>query len=307
MTKNIKFFLITFILSLAFWQGVNFSQNTLENFFYAQISEPFGQIVEIKIPQKPPLELNAKSAISIKISSIGLPAGRQGKEKTLFRKNTSEILPLASLTKLMTAVIVLENVNYDLKRLITISKTAAGHENVPDYSNLKAGERFTVEKLLELMLSYSSNDATYSLSELMGVNNFVKKMNLKAQELGLVQTQFLNSTGLEDIQNNFNYSTANDLAVLTKYILKNHPLIFEITSRWKMYFIRNSISDLILADSQIMLGGKTGYTDEAGGCLIFLFSDEKGNIVINIILGASSAETRIQEAQKLINWINSGR
>ena len=74
-----------------------------------------------------------------------------------------------------------------------------------------------------------------------------------------------------------------------------------------MYFIRNSISDLILADSQIMLGGKTGYTDEAGGCLIFLFSDEKGNIVINIILGASSAETRIQEAQKLINWINSGR
>ncbi|MEK9135461.1 MAG: serine hydrolase [Patescibacteria group bacterium] len=297
MTKNIKFFLITFILSLAFWQGVNFSQNTLENFFYAQISEPFGQIVEIKIPQKPPLRLEVNSAISIKINP-------NGREKILFRKNTSEIMPLASLTKLMTAIIVLEDVNYDLKRLIITSKSAAEQENVPDYGNLKAGERLTVEKLLELMLSYSSNDAAYSLSELTGVNNFVDKMNLKAHELGLTQTNFLNSTGLEDAQNNFNYSTAENLAVLTKYILKNHPLIFEITSRKKMYLIKNGVSDLILADSQAMLGGKTGYTDEAGGCLIFLFSDEKGNIIINIILGAPSAEARIQEAQKLINYVN---
>ena len=106
MTRNIKFFLITFILSLAFWQGVNFSQNTLEDFFYAQISEPFGQIAEIKFPQKPPLELEAKSAISIKISKAGLPAGRQGREKTLLRKNSRDILPIASLTKLMTAVII---------------------------------------------------------------------------------------------------------------------------------------------------------------------------------------------------------
>lgn len=276
---------------------INFCQNNLENFLYAQISEPFEQMVEIKVSQNPPLKLEVNSAISIKIS----PSGR---EKILFKKNTEEILPLASLTKLMTAVIILEDANYDLKRLITISKTAAEQENVPDYGNLKAGERFTVEKLLELMLSYSSNDAAYSLSELIGVNNFVKKMNFKARELGLSQTNFLNSTGLEDSQNNFNYSTAEDLAVLIKYILKNHPLIFEISLKKKMYLTRNGVSDLVLADSQTMLGGKTGYTDEAGGCLIFLFFNEKGSIIMNIILGASSTETRIQEAQKLINWIN---
>lgn len=306
MPKNIKFFLISLFLSLPLFWGINAFQGNLERFFYAQISEPVGQILEIKVPEKPLLELEAKSAISIKISE-------SGKEKTLFRKNTSEILPLASLTKLMTAVIILEDANYDLNGAAVISQTAADQENVPNYGNLKAGESFTVEKLLELMLSYSSNDAASALAELIGIDNFVNKMNLKARGLGLNQTQFLNPTGLDpeslfygqETQNYFNRSTAGDLAVLARYILENHPLILDITLKKKLYAVQNGVSDLTLLENQIMLGGKTGYTDEAGGCLVFIFKNENGNLFLNAILGSPSSETRVADAQKLIDWINS--
>jgi D-alanyl-D-alanine carboxypeptidase (penicillin-binding protein 5/6) len=309
MTRNIKFFLIPILISLPLWWSANIFQGNLEKFFYAQVSEPFNNLSEVKIPakpEKPELKLEAKSAISIKIM-------KSSGEKILFKKNTEEILPLASLTKLMTAVIVLEDANYDLKRLITISKTAENQENVPNYGNLKMGERFSVEKLLELMLSYSSNDSAYALAELIGIDNFVEKMNFKAGELDLTQTQFLNPTGLDpenlfygqDTQKYFNYSTANDLTDLVKYIFKNHPLIFEITLEKKEYLVKNGVSGLVLAENQTMLGGKTGYTDEAGGCLVFLFQNENGSVFLNVILGTPSAGTRVQEAQKLINWINS--
>ena len=213
----------------------------------------------------------------------------------------------------MTALVVLEDPNYDLKGLVTVSKTAASQEDVPNYGNLKVGENFTVEKLLELMLSYSSNDSAYALAELIGVENFINKMNFKARELGITQTQFLNPTGLDpeslfygqNTQRYFNYSTADDLAVLAKYIFKNHPVIFETTLKKKAYTVNNGISDLVLADSQKMLGGKTGYTDEALGCLAFLFRDESGNVFLNVILGSPSVESRVKDAQKLINWINS--
>ncbi|MBI2038335.1 MAG: D-alanyl-D-alanine carboxypeptidase [Candidatus Nealsonbacteria bacterium] len=306
MSKNINFFLIPLFLSMGFWWMINFSQNNLENFFYAQISEPIGQIIEVKLPQKPLLELKAKSAISIKIS-------KSDKEKTLFRKNTEEVLPLASLTKLITALVVLEDPNYDLKRLVVVSKAASNQENVPNYGNLKIGERFTVEKLLELMLSYSSNDAAYALAEVIGVDNFVDKMNFKTRELMLAQTQFLNPTGLDpenlfygqDTKSYFNYSTADDLIILAKYIFFNHPLILEIASKKKTYQVKNGVSDLIFPENQVMLGGKTGYTDEAGGCLFFIFQNEQGTVFINVILGSPSSESRTQDAQKLINWINS--
>ena len=293
-------------LSLLLFGGINNFQGNMEKFFYAQVSEPLGQILEIKLPQKPPLELEAKSAISIKI-------GGALKEKTLFRKNTSEIMPLASVTKLMTALVVLEDPNYDLKGAAAVSKAAASQEDDPNYGNLKPGENFTVGKLLELMLSYSSNDAAFALAELIGVDSFVEKMNIKARELGLSQTQFLNPTGLDpenlfygrDTQSYFNYSTADNLAVLAGYILQNHPLIFEITLKKKTYSINNGISDLVLAENQTMLGGKTGYTDEALGCLVFIFKDERGNIFLNVILGSPSSESRIADAQKIINWINT--
>lgn len=304
MRKRIKIFLIAFVLSLPFWLGINFFQEKLENYFYAQISRPFEEMVFVQMPKKPNLELQAKSALAVKISETG-------KEKIIFKKSIHQPLPIASLTKLMTAIVVLEN--YDLKNtLITISKEAANQENVPNYGNLdkEIGKKFNLEQLLDLMLVYSSNDAAWALAELMGPKNFVQKMNEKAQELGLENTHFVNPHGLDpenlifspETLSQFNYSTARDLVKISQYILKKHPFIFEITKKEPVVLIKNGIFDLFL--TQEIIGGKTGYTDQAGGCILFIFKNDKGSLFINLILGAPSVSARIEEMQKLIDFTN---
>jgi len=323
MTKGIKIFFIAFLLSLPFWLGINFFQENLENFFYAQISQPFKEMIFVQIPervQKPPLELDVKSAVAFEVNKVG-------RERILFQKNPEGILPIASLTKLMTAVIVLENVaeneKYDLQNTwITISPEAANQINVPVYGNLKTGERFNLKQLLDLMLIYSSNDAAWALAEFIETENFtpvierssirgfVEKMNQKAKELGLENTNFANPTGLDPenlyyhlpTQENFNYSTTKDLVKLAQYIIFNHPLIFEISLEKGPYLVRNGLSDLFLPENLDLLGGKTGYTDEAGGCLLVVFQDEKGSLFFNLILGAKRKE-RVEEIQKLIDWL----
>ena len=314
MTPRIKIFLITLILALPFWWGINLFQENLENYFYAQISQPFEEMVFIQIPervQKPPLELAAKSAISFKIN-------KAGRERIIFQKNPEEILPIASLTKLMTAVIVLENENYDLQNTwITISQEAANQKDVPIYGNLKIGKRFNLKQLLDLMLIYSSNDSAFALAKVVGVENFVKKMNQKARELGLENTNFVNPTGLDPenlyyylpTQENFNYSTAKDLVKLAQYIFFNHPLIFEISLETGPYLVTNGLSDLSLPAPHQglgggfnLIGGKTGYTDEAGACFLVVFQDEKGSLFFNLILGTKK-ENRVEEMQKLIDWL----
>lgn len=309
--KRIKFFLIAFFVSLPLYWGINFFQENLEQFFYAQISEPFQNISEIKIPQKPAkpeLNLEAKSAFSIQIK-------KNNKEVIAFKKNSKEILAIASLTKLMTAVIVLENEIYDLENTqVTISKTAAKQENVPNYGNLdlEIGKKFDVGKLLDLILVYSSNDAAFALSEVMGVENFVMEMNRKAAELGLENTHLVNPTGLDpenifynqETFDSFNYSTTENLVKLSQYILKNHPLIFEISLRKGPYPFTNGVSSLVLQENQTALGGKTGYTDEAGGCILVVFRNEKENIFFNVILGTKSQTARVAEMQKLIDWLS---
>lgn len=302
MAKSTKFFLIALFLSLPVWWKVEIK---LEDFFYAQISQPLENLTFVKIPEKPKLELQVKSAISMRIS----PTGRQ---KILFRKNSEEILPIASLTKLMTAEIVLgDPQNYDFYKMVKISKTAALQDDAPIYGNLIAGTKESVENLLDLMLIYSSNDAAFTLSEVIGTEDFVEKMNQRAEELGLEKTHFINPTGLDpenyhfnsENLNNFNYSTAQDLAELTKYIIKNQPLIFEISLRKGPYLVENGISNLTLPDNFEIAGGKTGYTDEAGGCMILILKNEREVVFINIILGASTLKDRVLEMEKLVNWL----
>ena len=122
--RGLKILLISFVLSLPFWWGINVFQGNLENYFTSQISQPFEEIVFVKIPPKPPkpeLDLQVKAAISVKLDEIGA-------EKILFDKNINQPLPIASLTKLMTAFVVLEN--YDLSKEIKITKEAVSQEGI---------------------------------------------------------------------------------------------------------------------------------------------------------------------------------
>jgi D-alanyl-D-alanine carboxypeptidase (penicillin-binding protein 5/6) len=302
ISRNIKFFLFSFFLCFAFFGLVNLFQQTLENFFLAQIVPQKEPVFITPEPKKPPLEINAQAVFSLKID-------RLGKKEVLFEKEGEKILPIASLTKLMDAVVILEDKeNYDLENTeIKISQKAAEQGDAPnEIANLKPGEKFKVKDLLKLALLYSSNDAAYALSEVIGTENFVAKMNEKAQSLGLKNTYFENPTGLDPLTEKdlerFNRSTAKDLVKLSQYILKEHPEIFEITIKEPEEKIENGIFDLFLPESEI-IGGKTGFTETAGGCIVFVFKNKKGDTYFNVILGTKSEKERVEEMQKLVDWI----
>lgn len=317
MSLKIKIFFISLILSFLFWSGLNFFQENLENFFYAQIGQPFEKIVFIQVPrmlQKTPPELAVNSVISLKIDA-------RNRENILIQKNQEEVLPIASITKLMTAMtlleIVSENEKYDLQNTwITVSQEAANQKDVPVYGNLIAGQRFNLKQLLDLILIYSSNDAAYALAEFFGIENFVGKMNEKVEKLGLEKTNFVNPTGLDPEnlyfhppnQKFFNYSTAEDLAKIAKYILNNENekirSIFEISLQKGPYLTNNGVSDFSIPEKFNLIGGKTGFTFGAGGCILLVLEDKNKNIFINVILGAESSRTRIEEMQKIIDWLN---
>ncbi|UMX47438.1 MAG: serine hydrolase [Candidatus Nealsonbacteria bacterium DGGOD1a] len=281
--------------------AINDGQSSLENYLYAQASAPIGQM-DFFMPEKkaaPNLYLDAKASVSLRI-------GATGREKTIFKKNADEVLPIASLTKLMTAAVVFENPNpYVLDRQIMVSEAAAAQNDVPVFGNLQARETYTVRRLLNLMLFYSSNDAAYALSEVMGNDEFIAAMNKKAQSLGLEDTVFYNSNGLDMDDGNTNHSSAADLIILVKYILENHREIFYFTIRSDMYLTENGIFNIKLWDGQSLIGGKTGYTEKAGGCMVLIVENQKNQRYINILLGSTSPETRVAEMQKLINFANN--
>jgi len=303
MSKGLKFFLIAFIITFFGVFTLNAFQQNLESAFYAQISQPFQQIVKVKIPeksQKPNLDLQVKAAISVLADS----QGGEGK-KVLFKKNSNEKLAIASLTKLMTANIVLEN--YDLSQEIKISEEVVAQEGKA--GKLMAGKIFSVEYLLYPLLMESSNDAAYALANDyngMTEEKFVELMNLKAGDLGLENTYFVNSTGLDPEQpgHSINYSTAEDLVKLTEYLLKK-PLIWEIlaTPKFSLYGPELINTNGLLGEIPNIVGGKTGFTDQAGGCMLLVLKNKGGNSLINVILGTISPETRIEEMEKLIEWL----
>jgi D-alanyl-D-alanine carboxypeptidase len=302
MIKNLKFLFFGIFIGGFTTFSFNFSQLELENFFVAQITKPLDEIniVKVKKIKPPPLDIEAKAVMSLKLNQK-----KKIKERILFAKNENQILPIASLTKLMTALIVIENPqNYPFEEKIKISKEASLQENVPGYGNLRVGEERTIEELLTLMLLFSSNDAAFALSQQIGVANFVNKMNEKAKEIGLDNTYFINPTGLDpdnliwsfENKDYFNYSTAKDLILLGKYILENYPIVFEFS---------NNKHEIKLLDGQKLIGMKTGYTPQAGGCLLLIFADENDNYFINVILGTKTKEERFLQMQKLIDWINA--
>lgn len=242
------------------------------------------------------IEVNSEAAVSVE-SDLKSPA------KVLFKRNELKRLPIASLTKLMTAVVSLEN--YNLSDRITISKITTMKEDEEGF--LITEDTMSVKDLLYMMLIESNNHAAYSLGQATEGNKFVDLMNSKAEEIGLKDTFFIDSTGLSYE----NYSTAQDLVKLTEYFLRNHYLIAEI-SRIKEFDLYREDGTLykklvntnkLLSEIPETLGGKTGFTDEAKGCLLLFTKNSKANnFLINVVLGT---DDRFSEMKKMIEWVNT--
>jgi len=172
-----------------------------------------------------------------------------------------------------------------------------------------AGEKIKLEDLLKLMWIDSNNAAAFALAEHAGGSeeNFVTLMNKKAEKLGLKDTKFYNPTGL-DSSSGENVSTAYDLAQLTQYALKEN-MIWEISrmqeatlysiDRKEKHYVKNT--DELLPQMDNVYGGKTGYTTDAGQCLILITqSSDRSHKVISVVLDASD---RFVETKKLVTWV----
>ena len=315
-TRNIKIFLIILLISLPFWYGINALENALENFFFWEKTKDMKIVTEISQPltdyssSKPlrdwnieDLEIQAKSAISIQNE-------KNGTRKTLFRKAENEILPIASIAKLMTALIVIEN--YELNRLITINEEIVSQ--VGDTGELQIGQNLTVKELLYISLMESSNDAAYALAvgyDEIEEKEFVELMNSKAENLELKNTYFVNCTGLDSDDSALceNYSTARDLARLTEALLQK-PLILDIlsTPEFELYLPNGVLhhklknTNILLEEIPSIIGGKTGWTPKAQECLLLILKNPKteNKYIINVILGS---QDRFGEMKKLTEWI----
>ena len=238
------------------------------------------------------LKISAKSAISIETNLLD-------KSKILFKKNSDKQLPIASLTKLMTAIVAIDS--YNLSRNVTVGQAADAQD--PMKQDVSLGQTLSAESFLNIMLIESSNKSAYALAEVMGEHKFVGLMNEKAQQIGLSDTFFADPTGLSSD----NVSTATDLAKLAEYILKNYPKIAEISKTKSLSifgFGTVTNTDQLLAEFPETVCSKTGFTTEAKGCLLLAMNNAKNNdYIINVVLGA---DDRFSEMKKIINWADTG-
>jgi D-alanyl-D-alanine carboxypeptidase (penicillin-binding protein 5/6) len=208
---------------------------------------------------------------------------------------------MASTTKMMTAVVVLERAKLDDVVTVGTPESTVGESAM----GLRTGERITVGQLLEGMLIQSGNDAALALAIHVGgtVDGFVKLMNDKAASLDMVNTRYLNPHGL-DVPGH--YTSAQDLTALTRYAMRD-PDFHRIVGTYQTKVVTEKYTHR-LTNSNVMLkiypgaeGVKTGWTDEAGYCLVG--AAKRGEIeLVSTVLGAASEEGRFGQSQRLLDW-----
>ena len=242
------------------------------------------------------IEINAKSAVLMDAET----------GTVLFTKNASEALPPASVTKVMTLLLVAEAIadgTVTLEQKVMVSENASSMGGSQIF--IKEGEEFTVEELLKSTVIASANDAAVALAELIAGSEgeFVKKMNDRAKELGMNNSVFENSTGLDDTVTN-HLTSAYDIAVMSRELLK-HDIITKYSNVWQ-----DSIRDgeFILTNTNRLVrfydgctGLKTGSTDKAGFC-VSATAKRDGLHLIAVIMGAESRDDRNNSARALLDY-----
>lgn len=247
------------------------------------------------IPYKDIIDLYARSALIMNYDTA----------EVLWEKEPGLMLFPASITKIITAIIVIENTR-DFDDVVTISRKASGRNN--SFFRFETGDKITVMDLLKAALISSHNNATIALAEYIAGDDgiFVEMMNGKAGELGALNTNFENTNGL-DSDFPEHKSTAYDLALIARYCMHNQ-LFRDLVSK-KSDIIKINDEEISLENTNALLsfdyvkGIKTGYTENAGYCIIN-YSEKDGLNLITVVLG-STRERREADAMNLMNWAYS--
>lgn len=243
------------------------------------------------------LNLDSESAILIDEAS----------GKVLYEKNPDAKLPMASMTKIMSMLLIMEKIESGALKYddnVIISKNASGMGGSQVF--LQEGEEYKVEALLKCIAVSSANDAVVAMAEKISgsVESFVNLMNEKAKELGLANTKFANPHGL-DAENH--YSSARDMSKLARELLK-HKDILKFTSIYEDYLTKPDGSQVWLVNTNRLVrfydgvdGLKTGYTTEAGYCLTA--TAKKNDLrLISVVMKSSSGDARSKDTATLLTY-----
>jgi len=246
-----------------------------------------------KVRAKTP-HLNLRSALLVNYSN----------GEVLYAKDPDSPRPIASITKLVTAMVVLDD-GVKLDTTETITRDDARQSS---RSRLRVGTRLTVRDLLCAALMNSDNRAARALARVTSgtIEEFVRAMNLKARQLGLKKTEFFDPTGLDER----NVSTAHEVAKLLHYAY-DYPLIAQITStarhrcralNRKNAWIQIANTNQLIRSKYKVLTGKTGYIRESDYCLTTLVQNAKGERLTCVVLGVPGDRLRFREARRLVEW-----
>lgn len=251
----------------------------------------------VKAEETEDLAPNAKSAIMIEAST----------GEILFQKNKDEKLSPASMTKMMSMLLIMEEIeNGNLKwnEMITTSEKASSMGGSQIF--LKVGEKMTVEDLLKGVAIASGNDAVVALAERVSGSEeqFVKRMNTRAKDLGLKNTNFINATGLTADNH---YSSAYDMSLIAKELVK-HEKILEFTSTYEDYLRKDTKSPFWLVNTNRLVrfkegvdGLKTGFTDEAGYCLTATMKKDNMRL-ITVVMKEENTSKRSADTTKMLDY-----
>lgn len=234
------------------------------------------------------LSLSATAVYAIDLSSMTV----------LYEKDSQKVLHPASTSKMMTALVALDTFNLDEELLVGKEATVSGNKLA-----LKEGNSMTVQDLLAALLIFSANDSAYVLAnhDELGLDNFVNKMNQKANDLGLTQTHFVNPAGFDDPGQT---STARDLTIIARELLRHQQLKELVAMQHQQISGPNWSYDLynsnqLLGQIQGVTGVKTGTTQLAGEVLVTLIERDGHQILITLM----NSQDRYQDTSKLIAWI----
>jgi D-alanyl-D-alanine carboxypeptidase len=289
--------LLNILLSVVLIPNLLVNQAGLDSFLNLssannQIEGPervYTDILDIKISAQSALAVDAKSG------------------KILYQKNSSEVRPIASITKLMTALVFLDYNPGWQKEFFTISSDRRNGNIV----HLNPGEILTIQNLFNTALIASDNDAIIALTRATGLTEqeFIEKMNAKAEKLGLVSTKFVEPTGLKigNQANTFDVAKLLEAALQKEEIKKVTGIDyyeFEVLNkeRTKTRQVKITNTDQLLKSYLDVIGGKTGSLEEAGYCLAVKIKGEQNQEIIIIVLGSQSNYDRFQDVKAIADW-----
>lgn len=226
--------------------------------------------------------------------------------EVLFSQGDDRLVPIASITKLMTALVLLD-LHPDWNKRVTIETGDNALEGIP---YLKTGDTLSAREMFDVMLVGSANNAAMALSRSMGISRaeFVERMNAKTRELDLLHTKFVDPTGYKPE----NASSALDVARLAAFALGRSEIREALTEKGIVVKTAGGFSRSVPATDELLqsflnqgefqiVGGKTGYTEEAGYTLVLRAKKGKAD-VIGVVLGSRTSDDRFQDAKSLLFW-----